>query len=174
LRLVSTSFSLGPRPHIVSIITPQRFEMLLPLACAWAAEQERTILQSGIALTESQLAGARQVGVVQPERVRLLRVPQIPGPAHPALAVAAGATNLITPLLVLSRSVMAFLFEQIVGSNALWLCTSLSIRHSMNGLVDSRVSCVRIYGSACPHRVIRMGQWSKRLSLRQRNCACKS
>ena len=72
--------------------------MLLPLACAWAAEQERTILQSGIALTESQLAGARQVGVVQPERVRLLRVPQIPGPAHPALAVAAGATNLITPL----------------------------------------------------------------------------
>ena len=25
----------------MSILTPQQFEMLLPLACAWAAEQER-------------------------------------------------------------------------------------------------------------------------------------
>ena len=70
--------------------------MLLPLACAWAAEQERTILQSGIGLTESQLADARQVGVVQPERVRLLRVAQIPTPTDPALAAAADATNLIS------------------------------------------------------------------------------
>jgi hypothetical protein len=82
----------------VSIITPQQFEMLLPLACAWAAEQERTILQSGIALTESQLSDARRVGVAQPQRVRLLRVAQIPTPAHPALAAAANATNLISPL----------------------------------------------------------------------------
>ena len=70
--------------------------MLLPLACAWAAEQERTILQSGIGLTESQLADARQVGVVQPERVRLLRVVRIPTPPDPALAAAAGATNPIS------------------------------------------------------------------------------
>jgi hypothetical protein len=82
----------------MSIITPQQFEMLLPLACAWATEQERAIVQSGVALSESQLADARQVGVAQPERVRLLRVAQIPAPTHPALAAAAGATNLITPL----------------------------------------------------------------------------
>jgi hypothetical protein len=82
----------------MSIITPQQFEILLPLACAWGAEQERAILQSGVALTESQLADARRVGVAQPERVRLLRVVQIPAPTHPALAAAAITTNLISPL----------------------------------------------------------------------------
>jgi hypothetical protein len=81
----------------MSIITTQEFEMLLPLASAWAAEQERTILQSGVPLTESQLADARRVGVVQPERVRLLRVAQIPTPSHPALVAAATATHLISP-----------------------------------------------------------------------------
>jgi hypothetical protein len=81
----------------MSIITPQEFEMLLPLACAWAAEQERTILGSGVTLTESQLADARRVGITHPERVRLLSVVQIPLPAHPALAAAARATNLISP-----------------------------------------------------------------------------
>jgi hypothetical protein len=83
--------------RIVNIITPQEFEMLLPLACAWAAEQERTILQSGVTLTQSQLADARRVGVGRPERVRLLRVVRIPTPTHPVLAAAAGATNLISP-----------------------------------------------------------------------------
>jgi len=81
----------------LSIITPQQFEMLFPLACAWAAEQERTVFQSGVALTEWQLADARRVGVAQPERVRLLRVVEIPTPTHPALAAAASATNLISP-----------------------------------------------------------------------------
>ena len=82
----------------VSIITPRQFEMLSPLACACAAEQERAIIQSGVPLSEWQLADARRVGVAQPERVRLLRVLQIPAPTDPALAAAAGATNLITPL----------------------------------------------------------------------------
>jgi hypothetical protein len=81
----------------LSIIKPQQFEMLLPLACAWAAEQERIILQSGVALTESQVGDARRVGVAKPERVRLLRVVQIPTPTQPALAAAAKATNLISP-----------------------------------------------------------------------------
>jgi len=71
--------------------------MLLPLACAWAAEHERTILDSGVALTEPQVTDARRVGIRQPERVRLLRVMQIPTPRHPALAAAAHATNLISP-----------------------------------------------------------------------------
>jgi hypothetical protein len=83
--------------YTLSIITPQEFETSFPLACAWAAEQERIILQSGVALTESQVADARRVGVAKPERVRLLRVVQIPAPTHPALAAAANATNLISP-----------------------------------------------------------------------------
>src|ERR1035437_1646850 len=81
----------------MSIITPQEFEMLLPLAGTWAAQQERAILQTGVALTESQLADARRVGVIQPERVRLLQVAQIPTPTHPTLATAAAATRLISP-----------------------------------------------------------------------------
>ena len=82
----------------MSIITPQQLEMLLPLVCGWAVGQERAIVQSGVALSESQLADARRVGVAQPERVRLLRVAQIPVPMAPALAAAARATNLINPL----------------------------------------------------------------------------
>lgn len=80
----------------MNLITPQQFEMLLPLAAIWAAELERSILQAGVALTESQLADATRLGVVHPERVRLLRVVQIPTPNHPALAAAAAATGLIS------------------------------------------------------------------------------
>ena len=86
----------------MSIITPQQLEMLLPLVCGWAVGQERAIVQSGVALSESQLADARRVGVVQPERVRLLRVAQIPVPIAPALAASARATNLINPLFFAS------------------------------------------------------------------------
>lgn len=82
----------------MSIITSEQLEILLPLACAWAVGQERAILRSGVALSESQLADAREVGVAKPERVRLLRVAQIPVPTAPALAAAARATNLINPL----------------------------------------------------------------------------
>ena len=81
----------------MNLITPQQFEELLPLAAAWAADQERIILQSGVALTDTQLADARQVGVVHPEQVRLLRVVQIPTPIDPALAAAAPMTGLISP-----------------------------------------------------------------------------
>jgi hypothetical protein len=71
--------------------------MLLPLACAWAGQQEHLILQSGVALTDSQLADARRVGVAQPDRIRLLRVVEIPSPTQPALAAAASVTGLISP-----------------------------------------------------------------------------
>jgi len=81
----------------MNVITAQQFEKLLPLAVEWAAEQERSILQSGAPLSEPQLADARQVGVLSPERVRLLQVAQIPVPKDPALAAAAAGTRLISP-----------------------------------------------------------------------------
>ena len=77
-------------------ITPQEFESLLPLAAAWAAEQEDTILQSGVPLNDSQMADALQLGLEHPDRVRLLRVTQIPMPSDPILAAAASATDLIS------------------------------------------------------------------------------
>jgi hypothetical protein len=83
-----------------SLFTEDQFETLLPLACAWATEQEDIILQSGVALTKAQMADARLVGVVQPERVRLLKVPMIPTPSHPALAVAAESIRLLSPFTI--------------------------------------------------------------------------
>jgi hypothetical protein len=79
-------------------ITPEEFEILLPLACEWAAAQELCILSGGQPLSSPQLADARLVGVAELHRVRLLYVPQIPTPEHPALRAAAEATQLISPL----------------------------------------------------------------------------
>jgi len=81
----------------MSIISPEQFEMLLPLACAWAEEQERTILRDGVPLTAVQVIDAKRVGVSHPEQVRLLSVSNIPIPEHPALRAAAKDTQLITP-----------------------------------------------------------------------------
>jgi hypothetical protein len=74
------------------------FEMLLPLACAWAEEQEALILREGVALTSSQLDDARRIGVAAPERVKLRVVDSIPLPVQPVLRGAAETTGLISPL----------------------------------------------------------------------------
>ncbi len=79
------------------MITPEQFGMLLPLACAWAEEQETTILRDGVALTPDQIADAVKIGVTHPERVRLLSVGHIPIPEHPVLRAAAEVTQLISP-----------------------------------------------------------------------------
>ncbi len=81
-----------------SAIISEQFETLLPLACQWAAAQEQRILAQGEPLSDSELADARRVGVAAPERVRLLYVPEIPIPEHPALRAAAEETQLISPL----------------------------------------------------------------------------
>ncbi len=77
-------------------MTQEQFKMLLPLACAWAEEQERIILRDGVALSPVQTADAVKIGVANPERVRLLKVSRIPVPEHPALRAAVDATQLIS------------------------------------------------------------------------------
>jgi hypothetical protein len=79
-------------------ISTEAFQQLLPLACAWAEEQEAHILKQGVGLTPDQMADAKLIGVAALARVRLLRVDQIPVPEHPALRAAAEATSLISPL----------------------------------------------------------------------------
>ena len=79
------------------MITQEQFKMLLPLACAWAEEQERVILREGVPLTLAQTTDAVKIGVAHPERVRLLSVGRVPIPEHPALRAAAEATRLISP-----------------------------------------------------------------------------
>jgi len=80
------------------MITQAVLKALIPIACAWAEEQEAIILRDGVALTTSQITDARQIGIVHPERIRLRVVGEIPIPLHPLLREAAETTGLISPL----------------------------------------------------------------------------
>jgi hypothetical protein len=82
------------------LITPEQFEVLLPLACSWAQNQECKILADGVPLSPLQIEDAKAIGVLHPERVRLMKVQKIPTPDPPALKQAAEATGLISPLTV--------------------------------------------------------------------------
>jgi hypothetical protein len=78
-------------------ISPDQFEVLLPLACEWAEAKEKVVLEHGVPLSEAQMEDAKRVGVVHPERVKIYTVPQIPIPKHPILKAAVEETQLITP-----------------------------------------------------------------------------
>jgi len=77
-------------------ISPDKFEVLLPLACEWAEAKEKVALENGVPLTNSQTKDAKRVGVIHPERVKIYTVPQIPIPKHPILKAAAETTQLIS------------------------------------------------------------------------------
>jgi len=77
-------------------ISAEQFEVLLPLACTWAEQQELFILASGDPLNERELEYARSVGVRYPGFVRLRYLPHIPIPDQPALGAAVELTKLIT------------------------------------------------------------------------------
>jgi hypothetical protein len=68
----------------------------LPLAVRWASQQEQRILRAGVSLDESQVIDARLMGVARPEKVRLLKVDQVPLPANRLLRWAAKRTKLIS------------------------------------------------------------------------------
>lgn len=72
------------------------FELLLPLAVKWAGEQERKILEEGVPLDEEGLGDARKMGVLQPEKIRVLKVRQVPMPGDFLLRRAAERTGLVS------------------------------------------------------------------------------
>ena len=74
-----------------------QFEMLLPLAAAWATEQEQKIVCDGVPLSEKEIVDARAIGVQSPNRVRLLQVETIPRPSQPQLKAACDAIDFLTP-----------------------------------------------------------------------------
>jgi len=74
-----------------------QFEVLLPLAAAWATEQEQEILRDGVPLSSEEIDDAGSVGIQDPNRVRLLRVDTIPRPAQPQLKAACDAIDFLTP-----------------------------------------------------------------------------
>jgi hypothetical protein len=79
------------------IFSAREFEMLLPLAAAWAEEEEARILASGVPLSPHQLSDARKMGVLDLERVRVLAVAMIPAPADPVLQQACLLTGFLSP-----------------------------------------------------------------------------
>lgn len=79
------------------MITQEQFEMLLPLAAAWAEEQEGIILRDGEALTDEQMKYAHTLKIGNPEKIRLLKVTTIPLPEEPSLRAMAKTTQLISP-----------------------------------------------------------------------------
>ena len=72
------------------------FESLLPRAVDWARAQENCILESGVPLNEWEKKVARHLGIMQPDKVRLLSVAQVPLPADAELCAAAAAAGLVS------------------------------------------------------------------------------
>ena len=54
--------------------------LMLPPGCAWIGRQEKRILAEGVPLDPAQLTDARALGIIHPERVRLLVLPRLPLP----------------------------------------------------------------------------------------------
>jgi hypothetical protein len=78
----------------------QALPSLLPAAIAWAEARAKKAAELGIALSAAEQDLARQVGVSQPERVRVEMVDDLPLPEDPALRTAALAAGLLGPGMV--------------------------------------------------------------------------
>ncbi len=78
------------------MIDQKDFDRLAPLACQWAKSQETYILAHGVPLTRNQMSDARQAGVQELARVRVLVVDRIPLPEDKELADAARHAQIIT------------------------------------------------------------------------------
>jgi hypothetical protein len=68
--------------------------LLLGYVTRWIAAQERRILAEGSPLTERGLSDARRIGVLHPERVRLLRVAKVPQPGGALIALLARCVDM--------------------------------------------------------------------------------
>jgi len=84
-----------------------------------------------------------------PERVRLLKVPEVPLPSDPLLRAAAETTGLISPLTCgLAVRYGIFVRSDYWGERRL-VVHELAIRHSMSGSAGSSPFCGSIWENAC-------------------------
>lgn len=74
-----------------------QFDQLFPLVCEWVADQEVIILEKGTALSPDQKIDAHQIGIKEIDRVRLMKIDQIPSPNDPILKAAVEYTGLLSP-----------------------------------------------------------------------------
>lgn len=66
-----------------------QLQTLLPLAIKWAEEHSEKIQNEGIPLTSEQIKIAKQVGVTNPDKVKILEVDNVPIPENEKLGEAA-------------------------------------------------------------------------------------
>ena len=83
---------MSMNPDICSVLPK-----LLPLAVGWAERERRNILSHGRPLAFWQIAEARQVGVRDPSKVRILRVGTMPEPPNSQLLAATLSNSLLRP-----------------------------------------------------------------------------
>lgn len=74
-----------------------RLPQLLPLAIDWAQNMETHCLAQGKPLAVWQQADARDVGVLDPGKVRICLVDHVPQPGHPELMGAAAEIGFLGP-----------------------------------------------------------------------------
>ncbi|MEX3969755.1 hypothetical protein [Paraburkholderia caribensis] len=73
---------------------------IMPAAIAWAEQQSNLVLQTGSVLPPHCIADARAVGVLSPERIRVVIVAGLPLPTDPMLRNVALSTGLLGPNMV--------------------------------------------------------------------------
>jgi hypothetical protein len=78
------------------MIDEKEFDRLVPVAAQWAKSQEKYILQHGVPLNAGQMTDARNAGVKDVARIRVLVVNRIPLPDDKELAQAARQAQIIT------------------------------------------------------------------------------
>ncbi len=74
--------------------------LLLPKAVSWAEDQATSGARIGRTLSKLEFALAREGGVKQPERIRVVQVEMLPMPEDPVLRAAAMQTGLLGPEMV--------------------------------------------------------------------------
>ncbi len=67
--------------------------LAIPPGVWWIRRHEAVILREGRVLSEEEFGWARQVGVDEPETVRVLPVPRVPTPGAPILKLMAGLSR---------------------------------------------------------------------------------
>ena len=71
--------------------------LLLPIAGAWAEKEELVLIERGTPLSKEQMDDARRAGVVQPERIRVLKVETLPQPQDEDMMFIARRIGLFGP-----------------------------------------------------------------------------
>lgn len=74
-----------------------QMDILLPLVTTWVEEQEALIQKEGVPLSVDQQIDAYEIGIQQINRLRLMKVEQIPQPTHPVLKMGIKLTNMLSP-----------------------------------------------------------------------------